>query len=159
MEISVLNLGISLVFGILYIYSFAKLFGNFIEKISPTKNNALRILFYGALLSAGINLIYIYDSSSASIKFFLSEDNFINAFIYSSGFYIGMWLFSFLFIRGTFFIISMLTPEDEKIELAKNNIDIAILHSISLIILSFLIGPSIAEIASNFIPYPELPFN
>ena len=69
-----------------------------------------------------------------------------------------MWLFSLGLFHVSFLITGMLTTESEKDELSKNNIEVALLHSIILISLSFIIAPALTKIASSFIPYPELPF-
>ena len=49
-------------------------------------------------------------------------------------------------------------PENEKIELDKNNIELACLHTIVLLILTIVITPALIALASQFIPYPEMPF-
>ena len=55
-------------------------------------------------------------------------------------------------------VIGLLTPEKEEDELVKNNIELALIHSIILISLSFIIAPALTQIASEFIPYPKMPF-
>jgi hypothetical protein len=69
-----------------------------------------------------------------------------------------MWVFSLLFFRFSFIIVGFLTPENEEDELIKNNIELAVVHAIILIALSFLIAPALIQIASEFIPYPKMPF-
>ena len=44
------------------------------------------------------------------------------------------------------------------IELLKNNIELAIIHAVILISLSFVIAPALVKIAAEFIPYPKMPF-
>ncbi len=62
------------------------------------------------------------------------------------------------FTKLSFIIIGYLTPEDEKVELNKNNIELACLHTIVLVILTVVITPALIALASQFIPYPEMPF-
>jgi hypothetical protein len=52
----------------------------------------------------------------------------------------------------------MFTSQVEKHELSRNNREIAGLHGVILITLSFVIAPVLISIAAQFIPYPELPF-
>ena len=52
----------------------------------------------------------------------------------------------------------MITKENEKIELQANNIELSLIHGVVLLVLSFLIGPALNQLANSLIPYPELPF-
>jgi hypothetical protein len=54
--------------------------------------------------------------------------------------------------------VSLITKEDEKVELNKNNIELALVHGTILIIIAFLVGPALSQFAASFIPYPKLPF-
>jgi uncharacterized membrane protein YjfL (UPF0719 family) len=69
-----------------------------------------------------------------------------------------MWIFSLVFFRFSFLITALLTKEKEEDELIKNNIELALIHAVILIALSYVIAPSLIQIASKFIPYPKLPF-
>jgi hypothetical protein len=42
--------------------------------------------------------------------------------------------------------------------LRKNNIEIALVHAIIILVLSFVLAPAITRVASHFVPYPTLPF-
>lgn len=66
--------------------------------------------------------------------------------------------FSFILFHLSFLLIGFITPENENDELSKNNLEIAILHVIILISLTFIIAPALVKIAAEFIPYPEMPF-
>ena len=56
------------------------------------------------------------------------------------------------------FIIGNLTPENEVDELVKNNKEIAWLHAVIIIALTFVISPPLSKIATSLIPYPQMPF-
>ena len=73
-------------------------------------------------------------------------------------FFAGMWIFSYVLFRVTFFITGFLTPESELNELRKNNIEIALVHAIIILVLSFVLAPAITRVAYHFVPYPTLPF-
>lgn len=159
MSTSILDLGITIVFGIGYLIAFAKIFERYIDSIAKPKNNALRIIYFGSITAAGINLVHISGISTQSLTFFVDSGELIKGVMFASAFYVGMWLFSYLFVRLSFIIMAAITPENESAELARNNTEIAILHVVILILLSFVISPAVVQFASEFIPYPELPFN
>jgi len=155
---SVLNLALITVLGILYIFTYSQLVGNYLDKIAKPKNAALLILYFSAILSAGINLFHISEIAENAFLFFMDKKEVIKAILYSFGFVSGMWVFSYIFFLVSFLLVSMLTPRDEKSELAMGSIEMAGLHSSILIILSFVIAPALISIVSQFIPYPDMPF-
>jgi hypothetical protein len=159
MNKEIINLIILLSFGILYLFFFAKVQHLFFKKYSQTnKNHAILIIFIASLISASINLIHIAELTTNANLFFLQMGDYVNTIIYSLSYYAGMWIFSLVFFRFSFLITALLTKEKEEDELIKNNIELALIHAIILIALSFVIAPSLIQIASKFIPYPKLPF-
>ena len=155
---SVLNLSLITVLGILYIFTYSQMVGNYLERIAKPKNMALLILYFSAILSAGINLVHISEIAENAFIFFMDKNEVIKAILYAFGFVSGMWFFSFAFFMVSFMLVSMLRPRDEKSELAMGSIEIAGLHGTILIVLSFVIAPALISIASQFIPYPDMPF-
>jgi hypothetical protein len=147
-----------IILGVLYVYAFAKIQHVFFSKISTPKNDAIIIVFISTIISSSINLIHISDTASDAMLFFLSNNSFLKGLLFSIAFFAGTWLFSFLFVRFSFFILGALTPENEIDELRNNNKEIAWLHGIILISLSFVVSPALTKIASSLIPYPKLPF-
>ena len=154
----IITLAIVILLGLLYLFFFAKVQNLFFNSISTKKNNAILILYGASLISASINLVEVAEISEDAIRFFLNENLLFKAIYFSFFFFLGMWVFSFALFRLSFFVISLLTQENEKSELNKNNIEISITHGIIVIALSLLIAPVIVNIAHGFIPYPELPF-
>lgn len=145
-------------FSILYLFSFSRVQSIFFDKYLEEKNAAILIVFSSSLLAAGINLTHISETSSDAMRFLLSQDNWAKAFGFSLLFFSGMWIFSYLLFRTAFLITGLLTPESEMVELRKNNIEIALIHAIIILVLSFVLAPAMARIASHFVPYPTLPF-
>mgnify|MGYP001278501093 CR=1 FL=1 len=143
---------------ILYLFSFSRVQSIFFDKYLEEKNAAILIVFSSSLLAAGINLTHISETSSDAMRFLLSQDNWAKAFGFSLLFFSGMWIFSYLLFRTAFLITGLLTPESEMVELRKNNIEIALIHAIIILVLSFVLAPAMARIASHFVPYPTLPF-
>ena len=122
------------------------------------KNAAILIVFGSSLLAAGINLNHISDTSSDAMRFLISQNEWAKAIGFALLFFAGMWIFSYVLFRITFFITGFLTPESELNELRKNNIEIALVHAIIILVLSFVLAPAITRVASHFVPYPTLPF-
>ena len=153
------NLLVLFSLGLLYLFMFAKIQHAFFLKLSqPKKNHAVLIVYVASLIAASINLVHIAELTSNATRFFLKTEDYGNAVVYSLAYFGGMWVFSVLFFRFSFIIVSYLTPENEEDELIKNNIELAVIHAIILIALSFVIAPALIQIASEFIPYPEMPF-
>jgi hypothetical protein len=153
------NLFALFILGLLYLFMFAKIQHAFFLKLSqPKKNHAVLIVYVASLIAASINLVHISELTANSTRFFLKTEDYVNAMAYSLAYFAGMWAFSVLFFRFSFIIVSFLTTENEEDELIKNNIELAVVHAIILIALSFVIAPALIQIASEFIPYPEMPF-
>ena len=153
-----INLALASLLGILYMFFYIRITNKFLNGIATKKNNAMLILFTAAILSAGINLHHVSELSSASFHFYFNYNNILIAVLSYLIFFCSMFLFSFVFFRLSFAIIGGLTKENESAELAKNNIEIALIHWSILVILSFVIAPAIISFATQFIPYPKTPF-
>jgi uncharacterized membrane protein YjfL (UPF0719 family) len=153
-----MDLGTLTILSIFYLFTFARVQSNFFDKYLEEKNAAILIVFGSSLLAAGINLNHISDTSSDAMRFLISQNEWAKAIGFALLFFAGMWIFSYVLFRITFFITGFLTPESELNELRKNNIDIALVHAIIILVLSFVLAPAITRVASHFVPYPTLPF-
>lgn len=159
MKSEIINLLTLLTLGLVYLYFFAKVQHQFFLPLSqPKKNNAVLTVFIASLISASINLVHIADLAADAMRFFLKNDNYTSCILFAIGYFTGMWIFSLLLFRLSYLVVGFLTPEKENDELLKNNIEIALIHAVILISLSFIIGPALVKIAAGFIPYPELPY-
>ena len=159
MIVQILDLLILLTIGIIYLFFFAKVQHRFFQHLSqPKKNNAVLIVFVASLISASINLVHIAELAADAIRFFLKGSNYGSAILFAVSFFAGMWIFSILLFRLSYLVVGFFTPEKENDELLKNNIELAIIHAVILISLSFVIAPALVKIAAEFIPYPKLPF-
>lgn len=153
-----LDLVLLMTFGIFYLYSFARLKKSFLSRLGSIQNESITILFYGGIISAAVNLVHTADAASDAILFFLGQNELVSAILYALSFFIAAWVLSFLLFRASFWIVSKLSQEDEREELVKNNREIAWMHVIILVALTFVIAPAWVKIAVSFIPYPVLPF-
>ncbi len=155
---SVIDLLILVTLGVLYLISFSKFKRFFFSKYGTTKNQALNILFLGSLVASSINLVHISEAASDAVLFFLNANSIFFALLYAFGFFTFTLLFSLVLFKFSFLIVSLLTKEDETDELIKNNTEIAWLHAIILVALTFVIAPALVKISVTFIPYPDMPF-
>ncbi|MDP4815688.1 MAG: hypothetical protein NWR79_14560 [Saprospiraceae bacterium] len=153
-----MDLGTLTILSIFYLFTFARVQSNFFDKYLEEKNAAILIVFGSSLIAAGINLNHISDTSSDAMRFLISQNEWAKALGFALLFFAGMWIFSYVLFRITFFITGFLTPESELNELRKNNIEIALVHAIIILVLSFVLAPAITRVASHFVPYPTLPF-
>lgn len=159
MKFDIITLVLLLVYGVFYLFFFAKIQNRFFGHLgNPKKNHAVLILYISSLISASINLVHIAEVANNAIEFFLNNGDYIKTILFVSGFFVGMWIFSIVLFRFSFLIVGFLSKEKEEDELLKNNIELALVHSIVIITLSFLISPALVNIASELIPYPKLPF-
>ena len=158
MIIQVLTLIAILILSTIYLFFFSRVQVRFFNSFNTNRNTAINILYAGSLIGASVNMVVVADVSVDSIRYFLYNDDFLKAFYFSVFFYIGMWLFSLIVFHATFFLVSILTKENEKVELNKNNLEIAITHTIIIIGISFVIAPLLSSLASGLIPHPEIPF-
>ena len=134
-----MDLGTLTILSIFYLFTFARVQSNFFDKYLEEKNAAILIVFGSSLLAAGINLNHISDTSSDAMRFLISQNEWAKAIGFALLFFAGMWIFSYVLFRITFFITGFLTPESELNELRKNNIEIALIHAIIILVLSHLI--------------------
>jgi len=153
-----LNILLLLILGIVYLISFTKVISAHLNKMVAQRNNAVIALYLSVIASAGIILIDVSKVISDAFTFFYDSNNIGKGILFSGLFFVGAWIYSFAQFHLSFLVVSLLTKENEKTELNNNNIENAMLHGVVLIILAFLVGPSLSALASSFIPYPELPF-
>ena len=154
----IINIILLMILGIVYLVAFTKIISAFLNKLTSQRNNAIITLFVSAIAASGIVIIDISKVISDAFQFFWDNSQIALAIGFTLLLFIGSWIFSLLLFHGSFFLVSLITKEDEKVELNKNNIELALVHGVIIIIIAFLIGPALSQFASIFIPKPELPF-
>jgi hypothetical protein len=154
----ILNIILLLVLGIAYLTINIKVQTVFFNKLSPTRNNSITYLFLASLLASGIVLIDISKSMSDAYSFFYDKGQIGMAGMFQLIYVTCSLLLSWGLFHFSFVLTSMITKENEKIELQANNIELSLIHGVILLVLSFLIGPALNQLANSLIPYPELPF-
>ncbi len=146
------------ILAIVYLALFTKVQTLFFNTKIVTKNNATTILFIASLLAAGIVLFDISKAITDAFNFFVKGKKYGEGILSISLYFIGAWVFSWSIFRLSFFIVSSFTKEDEIQELKKNNVELSLIHSFILLILSFVVAPALSDLALSFIPYPKMPF-
>ena len=154
----IINILLLLILGITYLVAFTKIIAGFLNKIAAQRNNAIITLFVSAIGAAGVVIIDISKVISDAFQFFWDNSQIALALGFTLLLFIGSWIFSLLLFHGSFLLVSLITKEDEKVELNKNNIELALVHGVIIIIVAFLIGPALSQFSASFIPYPKLPF-
>lgn len=154
----IINIALLIIFGVLYLTSFTKIQSMYFNKIWKVRSNAITILYLGSILSAGIVLIDISKSMNDAYSYFYDQDQFVNALFFLFLYFIGAWVFSLGLFHSSFILVSIITKENEQNELSNNNSELALVHAAIIILLSLVVAPTLAQLASSFIPYPELPF-
>lgn len=154
----IINIVLLLILGIAYLVTFTKIISGFLNKIATQRNNAIITLLISTIAAAGIVVIDISKVIADAFVFFYGNSKIGIAIGFTFMLFIASWIFSLLLFHGSFFLVSFITKEDEKVELNKNNIELALVHGTILIIIAFLIGPALSQFAASFIPYPKLPF-
>jgi hypothetical protein len=157
MILKFINLLILLTFGMAYLYTFIVAVKSKFKTAEP-HSNAFITVFTAALIAASVNLCAVSDISSDALSFFLSEKAYLMALLYAVSFFAAMWIFSLILFHGSFLLVSSFTAEDEIKALEANNMELALIHGVILVTLSFVISPALMSIASEFIPYPKTPF-
>jgi hypothetical protein len=146
-------------YGILYMFMFYRVQQVYFKKFNLSDANpAVITLFLSSLVSASVNLVHISDIAADALRFFIGAGFFQKGLMYCLFFFAGMWIFSFLLFQVSFVIIGMMTKENETDELIKNNLFLALVHSVILLSLSFIISPALVKLAAGLIPYPKMPF-
>ena len=143
---------------IVYLSLFTKVQTLFFNKKIVTKNNSTTILFIASLLAAGIVLFDISKAMTDAFNYYVQEKKYGEGILSISLYFVGAWLFSWSIFRLSFFIVSEFTKEDEIQELKKNNVELSLIHSFILLIISFVVAPALSDLAISFIPYPKMPF-
>ena len=153
-----INILILVVLGVVYLMSFTKVQATYFNKLSANRTNAISILYISSILAGGLVLFDISKTMTDAYNFFYDENKLGSAFLYIGLYFASAWIFSLGLFHASFFLVSKLTKEDEKAELLKNNVEIALVHAAVLLILSLMVAPALSSFAGSFIPYPELPF-
>jgi uncharacterized membrane protein len=81
MSTSVINLVIIVLLGIAYMFTYSIVISKFLNKISTPKNMAILMIYFSALLSAGVNLYHISEISTNAFTFFFDKQDFVNAIL------------------------------------------------------------------------------
>lgn len=157
MNNQLLNLFLVLIFTLIYVIASIKYLTSFFYRISKPMTNATLLLFCSVLFGFGLTLYHFSDIATNAMYFYASKGSIFNGIWY----WILFSLFAFVFSIGmfyfTFYLIGLLTQENEKAELSKNNFYIAALHSIVFLILCLMVSKPLVDFANTMVDYPKFP--
>jgi len=155
----VLVLSMLLALGIIYVFTFYRVQYFFFRKFNiADANNAVLIIFISSLISSSINMVHIADIAADAFRYFIGTGSYLKGFLYCLAFFSATWIFSIVLFQVSFVIVGIMTRENEADELIKNNTFLALVHSVILLTLAFIISPALVKIAAGFILYPQMPF-
>ena len=135
------------------------------KKLNVTeKNTAYNILVAGILFSVGyiVNGVIqpILDSFRMLIASGATTSQVIGKFILFGGIYIAISYIAALIVTSIgIYFYTYITPLNELKEIKNNNIGVALVVSVVIIILSFFCKGGIILFIESLVPYPELPPN
>lgn len=158
--ISALSCGVLILF---LTYKIINLYGKKTLNIAE-KNTAYNILVAGILFSVGyiVNGVVqpILDSFRLLISRGITITQLIGEFIFYGGIYIAISYIAALLVTGIgIYFYTYITPINELREIKNNNIGVALVVSVVIIILSFFCKGGIILFIESLVPYPELPPN
>jgi len=165
----ILQILLSLIIGILFIYTASKIFQRFTHGIDDTdelkKNNIAVAIINGALVIALI--IIVMNSIETSITIFSNtlrnpEAEF-STYVKTALLMLGHIVLAGIVALGSIYIglrfFMFLTKDlDELKEISENNIAVSIYLSIIIIVLALLLEPGIRTILDALIPFPPVSF-
>jgi len=157
MKIAISNLVLTLFFSLSYFYIAYKVLRAFFEKISRPLSHASHVLLLCSLLGFGIILYNISDIATNAFQFYAIKSQIGKGIMYYILFGIFGFLSSLFLFHISLFLVKIVTKENEKAELARNNYQIAGIHAAIFILLCLILSSSLASVAHKMIAYPRFP--
>lgn len=157
MNNQILNLVVVLIVTLIYLIISIKVLNNFFFKLTKPLTNASLLLYSAVLFGFGLTLFQFMGVATNALYFYASNGSIITGLwfwvmfaFFALGFSYGVFLF-------TFYFVGLLTQENEKAELAKNNYYIAALHSVVFILICLMVAKPLADLANSMVSYPKFP--
>ena len=162
---SIIEIVISLFFGVLLLYLSYKLTDKFVRrKLEISLDNISYSIFASSILFSVAYLISgIKSPILNSLKMLGDNPEYEGSLILDGFKYSGLFLSLMIFSIAVVIFISiklftyMTTNIDEFKEIRKNNIAVAVLTATIVISISMLIKESLYLLLESFVPYPEIP--
>ena len=157
MSIQILNLFVVLIMTLFYLIASIKILTSFFYRISKPMTSATLFLFCSVLFGFGLTFYQFSDIGSNAMYFYASKGSIFNGILYWTLFSLFAFGFSVGSFYFSFYLVGLLTQENEKAELSKNNFYISVLHSIVFLILCLMISRPIVDLANTLVNYPKFP--
>ena len=161
------QIALSLLIGVLFIYAASKIFRKMIKGINETdelKNNNIAVAILNSAIIIALILV-VSNSIESAITIFgntlRNPDAIFSTYVRTALIMLlhiiiaGLVAFSSIYIAMNFFM--WLTKDlDELAEIKKNNIAVSLLLGIIIISIALLLQPGITTILDSLIPYPPV---
>ena len=161
------QIALSLLIGVLFIYAASKVFRKMIKGINETdelKNNNIAVAILNSAIIIALILV-VSNSIESAITIFgntlRNPDAIFSTYVRTALIMLlhiiiaGLVAFSSIYIAMNFFM--WLTKDlDELAEIKKNNIAVSLLLGIIIISIALLLQPGITTILDSLIPYPPV---
>lgn len=109
------------------------------------------------MLGFGIVLLGISDIATNAFQFYALKSQIGMGIMYSFLFGVFGFVSSYFIFHISLFLVKIVTKENQKAELARNNYHIAGLHAVIFILLCLILSSSISSVANTMIAYPRFP--
>ena len=151
-----INVIIAALVTIFYLMLATRILSSFYRRITNPLNHATGILLIFTLIGFGINLHDFSEIAVSSFFFYTSTGNWFYAISFYLLFALIAFVFSFILFRFSFLLMNMTTPENEKAELGKNNIILALTHGVVYVLLCYILSSPITILANTMIGYSNI---
>lgn len=142
-------------------YRIARIYGR--RRLGVTNSNtSFNVLVAGVLFSVGYIMTGVIQPILESFRLLSASDidtsSLIWKFISTGGSYIAIsYVAAVLITLLGMRLYTVMTPMDEAEEIKENNIGVAVIMSVILIVMSLMTKDGVVLFIESLIPYPELP--
>ena len=163
--ISLFQICAGLILGTTLLFIAFKLMSNWLKKSHNIEkhNTSSGILIGSVLFSVGYFITSIVEPLITTFRMLLKNYAHIGMVIgigclYMLGYFILAFVFSFIVVVVSFFLFTLFTRDiDEITEIRENNIGIAIILAVVIVIMAIIVGNGFILLTESIIPFPALP--
>ncbi|MCE2712685.1 MAG: hypothetical protein LW688_09115 [Cryomorphaceae bacterium] len=157
MKAELVNLLVSLIIAVVYMIGAIKVIKPFFSKISSPMTTATGVLFLGVVFGFGIILNDFSEIASSAFYYNYQKSELGMGIYYWILFTAISFAFSYAVFHLSFKLIDLVTTENEKTELAKNNFSIAGLHVVVFISICLVVSKPLIAWANGLVNFPVFP--
>ncbi|MBN2440160.1 MAG: DUF350 domain-containing protein [Spirochaetales bacterium] len=165
LSISLFQIIAGLILGTTLLFIAFKLMSSWLKKSHKIKEHSVStgILIGSVLFSVGYFITSIVEPLITTFRMLIK--NYSNIFmvigigcLYMVGYFFLAFIFSFIVVVVSFFLFTLFTRDiDEITEIRNNNIGIAIIIAVVIVVMSIIVGNGFTLLTESIIPFPSLP--